>query len=151
MARILGKNKYPFPKDEILTQSYLVDKISNDMRLKYKKVFSVINYDEYSLKNDIQNLLSKYISNSQKEINIKYIESTILNKIREKYKTFKAPLNPIKNKNNKLIKIEYSSPNKYNSYLNLDKKSEKNKNLSSVRNKSNTFKNKVIEEKIIPK
>ena len=145
MARILGKNTYPFPKDEILTQSFLIDKIANDMRLKYKKVFSVINYDKYSLKNDINSLLSKYISNKNNEINIKYIETTILNKIREKYKTFKFRLNPIRNKNKNLIKIVYSSPNTHHAYLNLGKNnntisSEKKKiYLSSIKNKFSFF------------
>ena len=92
-------------------------------------VFSVINYDELSLKNDIHKLLSKYISSKKKEINIKFIETTILNKVREKYKGIKRSLNPInKNKQKSLIKIIYSiptNPNNINSYLNLNQNQKK--------------------------
>ena len=139
MINLNEKSRVPNPKNEILTQSFLIDKIANEMKIKYKKVFSLINYDEFSLKSDIHNLLSKYISNKHKEINIKYIETTILNKVRQKYKILKTPLNPI-NKNKKLIKIIYSSPNKINTYLNLNKKpisSKKNKKfLNPIKNYS---------------
>ena len=149
---IFDKNRNISPRDEILTKSFLIDKIANDMKAKYKKVFSLINYDENSLKNDIHNLLAKYISNKHREINIKYIETTILNKVREKYKGFKKPLNPV-NKNKKLIKIIYPTHNKYNSYLNLNKKSKtissqkSNNNLEPIQNNS-INKNYEIDEKI---
>ena len=154
MINLFDKSRSPFPKDEILTKSFLIDKIANDMKMKYKKVFSLINYDEHSLKNDIYNLLSKYIYNKKKEINIKYIETTILNKVREKYKVLKKPLNPInKNKNKSLIKIIYSSPNNLNSYLNLNQKTKTisakkdKKHLSPIKNYSILKKND-SEEKI---
>ena len=154
MINLFDKSRSPFPKDEILTKSFLIDKIANDMKMKYKKVFSLINYDEHSLKNDIHNLLSKYIYNKKKEINIKYIETTILNKVREKYKVLKKPLNPInKNKNKSLIKIIYSSPNNLNSYLNLNQKTKTisakkdKKHLSPIKNYS-TLKKNDSEEKI---
>ena len=152
MLNIFDKNRNIFPKDEVLTQSFLIDKIANDMKAKYKKVFSVINYDENSLKNDIHSLLAKYISNKHREINIKFIETTILNKIREKYKKFKKPLNPI-NKNKKLIKLIYPSPNRYNSYLNLNKKSKTisalkdKRHLAPIKNNS-INKNDEMDEKI---
>ena len=146
MINLFDKSRTPNYKNEILTKSFLIDKIANEMKMKYKKVFSLINYDEYTLKNDIHNLLSKYISNRHKEINIKFIETTILNKVRQKYKVLKAPLNPVnKNKNINLIKIINSSPNKANSYLNINKNtktisaSKKNKKyLSPIKNKSNS-------------
>ena len=156
MTNLFISNRFPFPKNEILTKSFLINKIASDMRTKYKKVFSVINYDELSLKNDIKSLLSKYIYNKNKEINIKYIETTILNKIREKYKKFKSPLSPIKNKNTKLIKIVYDSPKTYHSYLNLPNKSNINSakkirsNLPIIQNKSNTFKRNNIKDIINP-
>ena len=152
MMNIFDKNRNYTPKDEILTKSFLIDRIANDMKVKYKKVFSVINYDEHSLKSDIHNLLSKYISNKHKEINIKYIETTILNKVREKYKSFKAPLNPINSyKNKRLIKIISSSPKYSNSYLNLintkpktiSAKKEKKKHLAPIKNKSTEFNEKI--------
>ena len=122
MINLCDKSRTPFYYNEILTKSFLINNIANEMRKKYKKVFSVINYDESSLKNDIHNLLSKYISNKNKEINIKYIEAIILNKVKQKYKILKAPLNPVnKNNNKKLIKLIYSSPNKINTYLNINK------------------------------
>ena len=86
MINLYEKGRIPSEEKEILTKSFLIDKIANDMKLKYKKVFSFINYDDFSLKNDIHLLLSKYISNDKKEINIKYIETTLLNKVREKYR-----------------------------------------------------------------
>ena len=146
MINLFDKSRTPNYKNEILTKSFLIDKIANEMKMKYKKVFSLINYDEYTLKNDIHNLLSKYISNRNKEINIKFIETTILNKVRQKYKVLKAPLNPVnKNKNINLIKIINSSPNKANSYLNINKNTKtisankKNKKyLSPIKNKSNS-------------
>lgn len=154
MINLFDKSRSPFPKDEILTKSFLIDKIANDMKMKYKKVFSLINYDEHSLKNDIHNLLYKYIYNKKREINIKYIETTILNKVREKYKVLKKPLNPInKNKNKSLIKIIYSSPNNLNSYLNLNQKTKTisakkdKKHLSPIKNYS-TLKKNDSEEKI---
>ena len=149
---IFDKNRNISPRDEVLTKSFLIDKIANDMKAKYKKVFSLINYDENSLKNDINSLLAKYISNKHREINIKYIETTILNKVREKYKRYKKQLKPV-NKNKKLIKIIYPTHNKYNSYLNLNKKSKtisaqkSNNNLEPIKNNS-INKNYEIDEKI---
>ena len=144
MINLFDKSRSPFPKDEILTQTLLINKIADEMKMKYKKVFSVINYDELSLKNDIHKLLSKYISSKKKEINIKFIETTILNKVREKYKVIKRSLNPI-NKNNQksLIKIIYSiptNPNNINSYLNLNqnhKTISAKKNVKNVKNLKN--------------
>ena len=150
MINLFDKSRTPNYNNEILTKSFLIDKIANDMKMKYKKVFSLINYDEYTLKNDIHSLLSKYISNKNKEINIKYIETTILNKVRQKYKVLKTPLNPVNKKNN-LIKIISSSPNSANTYLNINKSSKlisskKNKKyLSPIKNNINT-KNNEIEE-----
>ena len=138
MTSLFVNDRNPFPKDEILTQSFLIDKIASNMRLKYKKVFSVINYDENSLKTDIHQLLSKYISNKHKEINIRYIETTILNKIRDKYK-YKKFKSPTQNKNKNLIRIVNSSPNKCQSYLDLvnhkSNPTEKNMKLPSIANK----------------
>ena len=137
MTSLFINDRNPFPKDEILTQSFLIDKIASNMRMKYKKVFSVINYDENSLKTDIHHLLSKYISNKHKEINIRYIETTILNKIRDKYKYYKFK-SPTQSKNKNLIKIVNSSPNKYQSYLDIVKhktnSTEKNIKLPPIIN-----------------
>ena len=138
MTSLFINDRNPFPKDEILTQSFLIDKIASNMRLKYKKVFSVINYDENSLKTDIHQLLSKYISNKHKEINIRYIETTILNKIRDKYR-YRKFKSPTQNKNKNLIKIVNSSPNKSQSYLDLvnhkTNPTEKNMKLPAIANK----------------
>ena len=138
MTSLFINDRNPFPKDEILTKSFLIDKIASNLRMKYKKVFSLINYDENSLKTDIHFLLSKYISNKHKEINIKYIETTILNKIRDKYK-YKKFKSPTQNKNKNLIRIVDSSPNKYQSYLDLIKhkanSNEKNTKLPAITNK----------------
>ena len=138
MTSLFINDRNPFPKDEILTQSFLIDKIASNMRLKYKKVFSVINYDENALKTDIHQLLSKYISNKHKEINIRYIETTILNKIRDKYR-YRKFKSPTQNKNKNLIKIVNSSPNKSQSYLDLinhkTNPTEKNMKLPAIANK----------------
>ena len=138
MTSLFINDRNPFPKNEILTQSFLIDKIASNMRLKYKKVFSVINYDENSLKTDIHQLLSKYISNKHKEINIRYIETTILNKIRDKYR-YRKFKSPTQNKNKNLIKIVNSSPNKSQSYLDLinhkTNPTEKNMKLPAIANK----------------
>ena len=139
MINLNEKGRIPDTRNEILTKSFLIDKIANEMKVKYKKVFSLINYDEFTLKSDIHNLLAKYISNKQKEINIKYIETTILNKVRQKYKILKTPLDPInKRKNKKLIKIVYSSPNKINTFLNP------NKNIKTISAKKKKKLNPII-------
>ena len=139
MINLNEKGRIPDTRNEILTKSFLIDKIANEMKVKYKKVFSLINYDEFTLKSDIHNLLAKYISNKQKEINIKYIETTILNKVRQKYKILKTPLDPInKRKNKKLIKIVYSSPNKINTFLNP------NKNIKTISAKKQKKLNPII-------
>ena len=146
MINLYEKGRIPSEAKEILTKSFLIDKIANDMKAKYKKVFSFINYDETMLKNDIHYLLSKYISNNKKEINIKYIETTLLNKVREKYRRnspFKATQkkNP---KNNKLIKVINSSSKK-NIYL----KKEENKE-NKLTNKIPVIKN-INKDFVLPK
>ena len=70
----------------------------NNMKKKYNNVFKVINYDEESLKSDMIALIPKSISKLNNSINFKYIETTILNKIRSKYKKFK--IKKISNNNN---------------------------------------------------
>ena len=118
----------------------MIDKIANDMKLKYKKVFSFINYDEFSLKNDIHFLLSKYVSNNKKEINIKYIETTLLNKVREKYR--RKSLLKYNNQNiqkNNLIKVIEPFSKK-----NIFMKKEENKlpvikNINNYKNNSKEF------------
>jgi len=119
MINLYEKGRIPSNQKEILTKSFLIDKIANEMKLKYKKVFSFINYDEFTLKDDIHFLLSKYISNNKKEINIKYIETTLLNKVKEKYRR-KSPFKIKKNLYDKnLIKIVNSSSKK-NIYIKND-------------------------------
>ena len=141
MINLYEKGRIPSEEKEILTKSFLIDKIANDMKLKYKKVLSFINYDEHSLKNDIHFLLSKYISNNKKEINIKYIETTLLNKVREKYRRkspFKWSNNNLYDKPDKnLIKIVNSSSKK-NIYIKKEvKKDDKLKNILPVINNNN--------------
>ena len=101
MINLYEKGRMPSNQKEILTRTFLINKIAKDLKLKYKKIFSFINYDDDSLKNDIHFLLSKYISNNKKQINIKYIENTLLNKVREKYHN-KSPYK-LNNKNCKFI------------------------------------------------
>ena len=140
MINLYEKGRIPSQEKEILTKSFLIDKIANDMKTKYKKVLSFINYDEFSLKNDIHRLLTKYISNNKKEINIKYIETTLLNKVREKYRR-KTPLK-VNNKKN-LIKIVDSSSRR-NIYI----KKEENKE-NKIKNKLPVIKNKIINRDFI--
>ena len=140
MINLYEKGRIPSQEKEILTKSFLIDKIANDMKSKYKKVLSFINYDEFSLKNDIHRLLTKYISNNKKEINIKYIETTLLNKVREKYRR-KTPLK-VNNKKN-LIKIVDSSSRR-NIYI----KKEENKE-NKIKNKLPVIKNKIINRDFI--
>ena len=143
MLNLYEKGRIPSEEKEILTKSFLIDKIANEMKLKYKKVFSFINYDEDSLKNDIHFLLSKYISNNRKEINIKYIETTLLNKVREKYRR-KSPFKIKKNLYDKnLIKVVNTSSKK-NVYIKKDGNKEK-----KIKNKLPVIKNK--NDFILPK
>ena len=148
MINLFDKSRTPFFNNKILTKSFLINNIANEMKIKYKKVFSLINYDEHSLKTNIDNLLSKYISNRHKEINIKYIETTILNKVRQKYKVLKTPINSIKRNNNKrLVKIIYSYPNQFNSYLNLNKKIKVNSAAKNKKYLSPIKKNEINEKR----
>ena len=48
MINLYEKGRIPSQEKEILTKSFLIDKIANDMKTKYKKVLSFINYDEFS-------------------------------------------------------------------------------------------------------
>ena len=115
----------------IISQIFLIESIANNMKKKYKNVFNVINYSDNSLKSDIKHLIEKSIENNDKDINIKYIETTILNKIRAKYKAVK--FNIVKqNETAKFIKIIHSIPNKSNSYLDISKT---NQTLSVKRKK----------------
>ena len=147
MINLYEKGRIPSEEKEILTKSFLIDKIANDMKLKYKKVFSFVNYDEFSLRNDIHFLISKYVSSNKKEINIKYIETTLLNKVREKYRR-KSPIKVNKNtKKNNLIKIINSSSKK-NIFMKKEENKEgkfMNKKLPVIKNKNNN------EEFILPK
>jgi hypothetical protein len=89
--------------------------------------------------------LSKYLATKEKKINVKYIEMTILNKIREKYRKERSPLNEINYKSHRLIKLPIT--NKSISYINLDQiNQEKNRNLSSVKNKSTMINDKNLNE-----
>ena len=139
MINLYEKGRIPSEEKEILTKSFLIDKIANDMKSKYKKVFSFVNYDEFSLRNDIHFLISKYVSNNKKEINIKYIETTLLNKVREKYRR-KSPVKVNQNmKKNNLIKVINSSSKK-NIYLKKEENKEgkfMNKKLPVIKNKNN--------------
>jgi hypothetical protein len=91
--------------------------------------------------------LSKYLGTKEKKINVKYIEMTILNKIREKYRKERSPLNAINYKSHRLIKLP--TANKSVSFINLDQANqEKNRNLSSVKNKSTMFNDKNLTELI---
>ena len=142
MINLYEKGRMPSNQKEILTRTFLINKIAKDLKLKYKKIFSFINYDDDSLKNDIHFLLSKYISNNKKQINIKYIENTLLNKVREKYHNkspYKLNNNNLYDKNDKkLIKIVNSSSKK-NIYI---KKEEKKDNkLPVIKNNNSLFRN----------
>ena len=140
MINLYEKGRIPSQQKEIMTKSFLIDKIANDMRSKYKKVFSFINYDELTLKNDINCLLAKYISNNKKEINIKYIETTLLNKVREKYRR-RSPFKTIKknkSKNNNLIKVINPS-SKRNIYLRNEESKEIKNQLPVIENKNKDF------------
>ena len=139
MINLYEKGRIPSDQKEILTKSFLIEKIANDLKLKYKKVFSFINYDDFTLKNDIHSLLSKYISNNKREINIKYIETTLLNKVRAKYRK-KSPLKPINKNlnNNKLIKI-INSPSKKNFYIKIEETNTKRNKLPVIKKRNNDF------------
>ena len=139
MINLYEKGRIPSDQKEILTKSFLIEKIANDLKLKYKKVFSFINYDDFTLKNDIHSLLSKYISNNKREINIKYIETTLLNKVRAKYRK-KSPLKPINKNlnNNKLIKI-INSPSKKNIYIKKEETNIKRNKLPVIKKRNNDF------------
>ena len=141
MINLYEKGRIPYDQVEILTKSFLIDTIANDMKSKYKKVFSFIDYDDSTLKNDIHSLLSKYISNNKREINIKYIEATLLNKVRAKYRK-KSALKPINKNlnNNKLIKI-INSPSKKNIYIKREETNTKKNKLPVIKKRNNKINN----------
>lgn len=147
MISSLEKNITFYQKGDVVPKDYLLDKIALYLNKKYRNVFKAIKYDDLSLRIDISNILSKYLDTKEKKINIKYIEMTILNKIREKYRKERSPLNAINYKSHRLIKLP-STTNKSISYINLDdqKSQEKNRNLSSVKNKSTMFNDKNLSE-----
>ena len=147
MISALEKNITFYQKGDVVTKGYLLDKIAFYLDKKYRNVFKAIKYDDLSLRFDISNILSKYLAAKGKKINVKYIEMTILNKIREKYRKERSPLNAINYKSHRLIKLP--TANKSVSFINLDQANqEKNRNLSSVKNKSTMFNDKNLTELI---
>jgi len=145
MISSLEKSITFFQKGEIVPKGYLLDKIVLYLNKKYKHVFNAIKYNEFDLRFDISNILSKYLGTKEKKINIKYIEITILNKIREKYRKQRSPLNENNYKSHRLIKLP--TTNKSVSFMNLDElNQEKNRNLSSGKNKSTMFNDKDLTE-----
>jgi len=145
MISSLEKNITYFQKGDVVPKGYLLDKIALYLNKKYRHVFKAIKYDDIALRFDISNILSKYLGTKEKKINIKYIEITILNKIREKYRKQRSPLNEMNYKSHRLIKLP--TTNKSVSFMNLDETNqEKNRNLSSVKNKSTMFNDKNLTE-----
>ena len=147
MISALEKNITFYQKGDAVPKGYLLDKIALYLNKKYRNVFKAIKYDDLSLRFDISNILSKYLASKGKKINVKYIEMTILNKIREKYRKERSPLNAINYKSHRLIKLP--TANKTISYINLDQTNqEKNRTLSSVKNKSSMFNDKNLNDLI---
>ena len=147
MISALEKNITFYQKGDVVPKGYLLDKIALYLNKKYRNVFKAIKYDDLSLRFDISNILSKYLATKGKKINVKYIEMTILNKIREKYRKERSPLNAINYKSHRLIKLP--TANKTISYINLDQTNqEKNRTLSSVKNKSSMFNDKNLNDLI---
>ena len=83
------KNKST-PKANVHTnRKYLVNKISDAMRIKYSNFFTAANYDEKTLKEDIDQLITtQYYSKDPKDV-FKPIETNILDIVKKKILSFK--------------------------------------------------------------
>jgi len=122
------KNKST-PKANVHTnRQYLVNKISDAMRIKYSNFFTAANYDEKTLKEDIDQLITtQYYSKDPKDV-FKPIETNILDIVKKKNPQLQVKIK----KARKLPQIKYTK-DKYQEADDLDK--EKENNLTPVTTK----------------
>lgn len=116
----MRKNKTTLKSSSDLNRYKLINKISDAMRLKYSNFFTIAKYDEKSLKDDINKLLTtQYYSKDPKDI-FKPIESNILNIVKKKNPNLQVKIK----KARKLPQIKYSK-DKYQEADQLEKEKDK--------------------------
>ncbi len=84
-----NKSKSCFQRNMLLESAHLVNRLSEEMQKKYNNVFTVLDYKESQLKNDISRIVlnHRYSSNPsfpREGINFHSVESMILNIVRGK-------------------------------------------------------------------
>ena len=116
----MRKNKTTLKSSSDLNRYKLINKISDAMRLKYSNFFTIAKYDEKSLKDDINKLLTtQYYSKDPKDI-FKPIESNILDIVKKKNPNLQVKIK----KARKLPQIKYSK-DKYQEADQLEKEKDK--------------------------
>ena len=143
MKRNSRQNKSsPRGSNSLVQRKNLINKLSEAIKLKYNNVFTVANYDENSLKSDIDKLLSsQYYNKDPREI-FKPIESDILQIVKQKNPQLK--IQPKKAKKLPDIKYtldKYQEADNKNTNLNNNKVRNKSKSKTSLLKKNNVNNN----------
>ena len=118
----MRKNKTTLKSSSDLHRQKLINKISDAMRIKYSNFFTIAKYDDKSLKDDINKLLTtQYYSKDPKDV-FKPIESNILDIVKKKNPNLQIKIK----KARKLPQIKYSK-DKYQEADQIEKEKEKEK------------------------
>ena len=116
---MMKKNKSIPKNNYIRNRTNLINQISDAMIMKYNNVFTVANYDNKTLKEDVGKLLStKYCTKNPKDI-FKPIESNILAIVKKKNPNLQIRIK----KARKLPEIKYTR-DKYQEADEIEKKKE---------------------------
>lgn len=119
------------------TRKYIINKISDVIRVKYDNIFLEINYNDPELKKDVEELMKpEYYSMNPKDI-LQPIEKELINKLKQKYpdKEFKVQKARVIKRKTPLMD-EYHEADleeeKKNNKLLEEKKEEKEKKLKEL-------------------
>jgi hypothetical protein len=130
------------------TRKYIINKISDVIRVKYDNIFLEINYNDPELKKDVEELMKpEYYSMNPKDI-LQPIEKELINKLKEKYpdKEFKVQKARVVKRKTPLMDKYHEADleeEKKNNKLLEEKKEQKEKKLKELleKKKFNTLSN----------
>ena len=130
------------------TRKYIINKISDVIRVKYDNIFLEINYNDPELKKDVEELMKpEYYSMNPKDI-LQPIEKELINKLKEKYpdKEFKVQKARVVKRKTPLMDKYHEADleeEKKNNKLLEEKKEQKEKKLKELleKKKYNTLSN----------
>jgi len=126
-----GKNKSSSKNNFIHERQNLINKMCNALSLKYNNYFQAANYDNKTLKEDIEKLLStQYYSKDPRDV-FKPIEQNILDIVKQKNPTLQVKVK----KARKLPEIKYTK-DKYQEADEFERGIEKEKQVEIKKNKN---------------